>query len=632
MPPTIDALLGARVFPCVPGGKVPALETGWKEASADSAVIAEWARVNPAFNWAVACGLSGLFVLDIDPEGLEWWGELIRLNADVAAAVERTFQVRTPRGGLHIYFRGQGPSTASRIAKGIDTRGGMIIEGKLVSGGYVVLPGSRTDKGFYEEINAKPIVELPDCIKFLVPERKKAETHGLDKNPDLDKPRNISWALDLLTGYVTGGRVSRQGEGGNDTAFRVAASILDKAISPATCFDLMMEHWNPHCSPPWEDWELETIIRNAAAYGEDTGAGVKGFQANGDAFAQFAGQQFEEASAVPKHRFQIKWLHEYADTVGDPVWLIPGVLPANGVGMMYGPTGSYKSFLALDMALCLAYGHAGQWGAPPVKNDVLFFAGEGPVATAKKRWPAWLEWQNIASREDHRMVIMDRVPSYQDREAWETIKADLLAMGVKPALITIDTLTRLLTGFDENSAKDVTIITTFLEDLARYFECFVLVIHHTGKDEKKGARGSSALLANVDASFSTSKKVGGSALKIIKQKDADVPDDPHYFKVVPMAQSIVLEKTDALAEAPKDGGKGAFDWASASEIIAVIAANGGSITTGLLVQEIARKHPGLDAATVRRKLAKREDLKFLKPNGGDEWITDIETEPREFDL
>jgi hypothetical protein len=77
----------------------------------------------------------------------------------------------------------------------------------------------------------------------------------------------------------------------------------------------------------------------------------------------------------------------------------PGVLPAIGTGMMYGESGSYKSFLALDMALSLAFGIPGQWNAPPVKNDVLFLAGEGPMADGRKRWPAWMEWQQIEFAE-----------------------------------------------------------------------------------------------------------------------------------------------------------------------------------------------------------------------------------------
>jgi hypothetical protein len=52
---------------------------------------------------------------------------------------------------------------------------------------------------------------LPDFMSAIVPERKKTDTLGLEKNPDADKPRNISWAVDLLTGYVASGRVSLQG-------------------------------------------------------------------------------------------------------------------------------------------------------------------------------------------------------------------------------------------------------------------------------------------------------------------------------------------------------------------------------------------------------------------------------------
>src|SRR5438270_285745 len=64
-------------------------------------------------------------------------------------AIARSFTVRTPRGGFHHYFRGQGPTTAKAIGPGIDTRGGYVDErtGKLKSIGYVVLPGSKTKAG-----------------------------------------------------------------------------------------------------------------------------------------------------------------------------------------------------------------------------------------------------------------------------------------------------------------------------------------------------------------------------------------------------------------------------------------------------------------------------------------------------
>lgn len=621
-----DQLKGCKYFPVVPGGKDPATTHGWHEATDDPAQIAEWLRINPNFNWAIATGLSGLFVIDVDPLGLDWWAKLLERDPEIKAAVDRAFQVRTPRGGLHVYFRGEGPSTASRIAQGIDTRGGIKRDGKIVSGGYVLLPGSKTSAGTYSELPGGTIEALPAAITAIIPARKKTDTLGLEKNPDADQPRNISWALDLIQNYVASGRVSVEEHGGNDTAFRVAASILDKAISPGACFDLLWEHWNPYCSPPWDDWELEQIVRNAANYGEDTEGGVKGFQANADAFAKFEGQEFEPPPPADRSRDKIKFLHDYADNVQDPTWLIPNVLPAHGVAMIYGESGSYKSFLALDMALCLAHGIPGQWGAPPVKNDVLFLAGEGPVATAKKRWPAWMEHHDIQFRNDHRFFIKNRVPFYTDSDAWEHVKADLAELGAKPALIVIDTLTRLITGMDENSAKDASMVTNFMENLARYYECLVLGIHHTGKDQNKGMRGSSVFYANVDTVISTKLKIGGTEFRVRKQKDADVSDDIAYFAVKEVGQSIVLERSAALADANPKKTTSRYSWASIEEVVRVLDGLGGETSQQILVMEIASTH-GLDKDLVRKQLAANDDLTFLRPTTG-KWALP----KREFDL
>lgn len=613
---------GCKVFPCSPGTKDPATPNGWKDASADPAQIAAWLKVNPDFNWAVACGPSGLFVFDIDPNGLDWWAKLLERDPVVKAAVDRAFQVRTPKGGLHIYFRGEGPSTASRIAEGIDTRGGITRNGEIISGGYVILPGSKTKAGpgrvdgSYEALPGGVLEPLPDFMAAIVPERKKTDTLGLEKNPEADKPRNVSWAKDLLNGYVQSGRVAIQGKGGDNLTFQVACSILDKAISPGLAFDLMWELWNPHCQPPWDDWELETKIRNAVNHGEDTEGGVKGFQANEDAFAAFVGQEFEPAPAKPRERDKLMWLHDYADGVRDPEWLIPNILPASGIGMLYGQSGSFKSFLALDMSLCLAFGISGQWGAPPVKNDVLFLAGEGSVATAKKRWPAWMEFHNIEFRNDHRMIVKDRVPFYTDTEGWENVKADLAELRAKPALIVIDTMARLTTGMDENSAKDATLITTFMENLARYYECFVLGIHHEGKDSNKGARGSSAFYANMDAVIATKMRQGGTELRVKKQKDADVSDEVSYFVPKEVGNSIVLERSEALPEEPKQGSSPRYDWAGTQAVIETITTLKGETSTSVLVAEIAGQY-GLDKGLVKKQLDKNTDLNWLRD--GDRW-------------
>jgi hypothetical protein len=611
LPSIPDILRGCKLFPCVKGSKHPATPDGWKDASDDPAQWAEWERLLPDCNWAVATAPSGLFVFDADPEGLETWESLKAKHSELRDA----FTVKTPRGGFHAYFWGEGPSTASRIADGIDTRGGIRqADGSYKSGGYVLLPGSRTSDGEYIALGGA--IQPLGSLSAIIPERKKGETHGLLRPPELDQPRNVQWAMDLIRGYVENGRISVQGKGGNNLAFQVAASVIDKAISPALCYELLIEHWNPHCQPPWDDWELETIVRNASTYSEDA-SGAKGFQSNADAFAHvqhLADWQPPESSKVERPRGHVLPMHDYADSVGDPTWLVPGFLPAQGIGMLFGPSGSYKSFVALDMGLCLAFGIAGQWGAPPVKNDVLFIAGEGPVATAKKRWPAWMDWQGQEFRGDHRFFILDRVPPYHDSQQWEGVKADLAKLNVKPSLVVIDTLARLLVGLDENSAKDTTMVTGFMENLARHYECMVLVVHHTGKEERKGARGSSALTANMDVVLQTSKREGGMELRVRKQKDADVPDDPYYFRTKEFAQSIVLERTETLAQSPK-AGKPVAEWASREEVVAVLAAAGEPLSLNMLGELIAR-NSGVDPAAVRRELKKNKDLTWLQRGDG----------------
>lgn len=619
-----DALQGCKVFPVIAGTKHPATENGWKDASNDPSQIEQWERDFPGCNWAVAMGPSGLFGFDVDPNGIATWESLVAADPDVQAAIKSAYTVRTPRGGYHVYFRGYGPSTASRIGEGIDTRGGIRREdGSIVSGGYLLLPGSHTENGGYTEIGGR-LEKLPESVAKLVPEKKKGETHGLEKSPDADQPRNVQWAMDLIKTYVETGRVSVQGKGGNNLAFQVVASILDKAISPALCYEMLVEHWNPHCQPPWDDWELETLVRNAAEYGEETGGGAKGFQSNEAAFEGTLGNLKdwtpsdggidETPSPAERPRGHVMALHDYAASVGDPEWLIRGFLPAQGVAMLYGDSGTYKSFLSLDWALSLAYGDPGQWEMAPVKHDVLFLAGEGPIATAKVRWPAWREWRQIDFVNDHRFFILDRVPPFSDSERWEDVKADLAHLNVKPQFVVIDTMSRLMTGFDENSAKDASMVIDFAESISRHYECLVLVLHHTGKDEKKGARGSSVFKANVDSQLSTSKKHGGMELRVKKHKDADAPDEPYYFQLKDVGSSIVLERTNAIAEAPKSTKKATHDWASVEEVTAILGEHG-PMAFQMLAFEISAAS-GVEINTVKAKLAKKADLQWLKQEGG----------------
>ena len=135
---------GWPVFPCHPGHKAPLTQHGYLDATTDPAQITAWFARHPDRNLAVATGAPGPDVLDIDIRGPAASGfpALTRLRAaghlDGAAA-----QVRTPSGGLHIYFAGSTQRTSHLPACHIDF---------LSTGGYVITPPSRISGQPYQPV------------------------------------------------------------------------------------------------------------------------------------------------------------------------------------------------------------------------------------------------------------------------------------------------------------------------------------------------------------------------------------------------------------------------------------------------------------------------------------------------
>jgi hypothetical protein len=124
-----------HVFPVSPRGKTPITKRGMLDASTDEGLIAAWWQDRPLANIGINCGASRLFVVDLDGEdAVRAWSDLAALHG----GHEKTLVARTGGGGYHLYFTGQGRSTAGRIAPKVDTRSG---------GGYVIGPPSVHGSG-----------------------------------------------------------------------------------------------------------------------------------------------------------------------------------------------------------------------------------------------------------------------------------------------------------------------------------------------------------------------------------------------------------------------------------------------------------------------------------------------------
>jgi RecA-family ATPase len=78
------------------------------------------------------------------------------------------------------------------------------------------------------------------------------------------------------------------------------------------------------------------------------------------------------------------------DSLPEAKWLIPGLLAAESFAVLYGPPGSAKTFLALELALSIASGIEGSagLGKPVESGAVIYVAGEG-VRGIRKRIEAW---------------------------------------------------------------------------------------------------------------------------------------------------------------------------------------------------------------------------------------------------
>jgi hypothetical protein len=69
--------------------------------------------------------------------------------------------------------------------------------------------------------------------------------------------------------YLRDAPLAVEGDGGDATAFQVAARVRDFGVDEATCLELMLKDWNPGCSPPWDANELAVKVGNAYAYTKD---------------------------------------------------------------------------------------------------------------------------------------------------------------------------------------------------------------------------------------------------------------------------------------------------------------------------------------------------------------------------
>ena len=196
---------------------------------------------------------------------------------------------------------------------------------------------------------------------------------------------------------------------------------------------------------------------------------------------------------------------------------VEGVLIAGAMSVVYGPSNVGKTFWAADLAMHVAAGW--EWrGCEVAQMPVLYVAAEGAFGIRNRVAAFRRHYEMSETLPFH--VIPVAVNLLSDDEAVERLINTAKVKGA--GMIVLDTLARVIAGGNENAPDDMGQLIGNCDRIREEARCHVMLVHHTGKDEARGARGHSSLRAATDTEVEVSGGNGVSVAKVTKQRELEI--------------------------------------------------------------------------------------------------------------
>lgn len=364
---------------------------------------------------------------------------------------------------------------------------------------------------------------------------------------DLDQAHAVIRATD----YLTTAAPAVEGDGGDHHTYRTAARLKDFGISETTAYELMAEHWNERNSPPWDPEQLQQKVAHAYEYGK-TPPGAA------DPMADFTPvdmkqpeNQTADPFAAPKREALFYLKPSQIKPKLDQHALIEDYVTPQAMVVVYGNSNTGKSYLTLDMSFHIATGRP--WNNKQTQQGlVIYVAAEGGPGTHNRITALK---HHYGATDDFPLALVpcpvDLVKKNADTKPLiELIDQAASDFEQTPAMVVIDTLARAMAGANENASEDMSAFVSNCDRIRAASGAAVVIVHHSGKDQAKGARGHSSLRAATDTEIEVIAKgdpgSGRGVLKVTKQRDLEF-ERPSGFELKVLSVGTTSAGKDVTA-------------------------------------------------------------------------------------
>ncbi|MEK7860030.1 MAG: AAA family ATPase [Chloroflexota bacterium] len=258
----------------------------------------------------------------------------------------------------------------------------------------------------------------------------------------------------------------------------------------------------------------------------------------------------------PPAPFPVRRVHEVQARPSERRWLVDELFASSSVGLLGGPPKAFKTWVAAELALAVATGTPafGRFAVPD-PGTVLFFGAEDPPPDLRTRFDGIARARRLDLAKVP-LLLLD-VAQLRLDDANHLARLHRTVQMHAPRLLVLDPFVRLVTGLDENSARDVSAVLGALRTLQREHDVTILLVHHMRKSPAahpaQQLRGSGDFSAWLDSGLYLTRD-GDDRVLVVEHRSAPAPS-PFRLRLVP-GDAPHLEIHDAHgADASAPAGK-----------------------------------------------------------------------------